>query len=239
MIITATQMLTRALQDIRVLGHGRPLHDRMANLALPYLQEVIDSWQIERLAIYTVAVSPFTLVANQATRTIGPTGQFVVTPVPRFLASASVLPVGDDIEQPVAIWTRTQYLDYPDKTQTDLIPYALQLEPGVTDSTLRFIPVPTTAATLKLGIPVGVTGFANLSTAYTFPEGYHEAFRTELAYRLQRPFGKPADPTLDRDRKIAFGRIQRQNDDGPPILSADPAVAGHGYYDVERDTTIG
>ena len=238
MVITATQMLTRALQDIRVLGHGRPLHDRMAGVALPYLQEVIDSWQIERLAIYTVAFSPFTLVANQATRTIGPSGNFTVTPVPRFLAFASVLPVGDDIEQPVAIWTRDQYLNYPDKTQTDLIPYALQLEPGVTNSTLRFIPVPTTAATLKLGLPTGVTGFANLSTEYTFPEGYHEAFRTELSYRLLRPFGKALTPDLERDRKAAFGRVQRMNDDGPPLLSSDRAVTGNGFYDVNRDDCL-
>lgn len=239
MVITATQMITRALVDIRVLGHGRPLHDRMAGVALPYLQELIDSWQIERLSIYSVAFTGFTLVADQATRTIGPSGQFVVTPVPRFLASASVLPVGGTIEQPVAIWTRDEYLSYPDKTQTDLLPYALQMEPGAVNNTLRFIPVPTTAGTLKLGLPTGVTGFADLSTSYTFPEGYHEAFRTELAYRLLRPFGKMLTPDLERDRKTAFGRIQRQNDDGPPIMSSDPAVSGHGYYDVDRDTTIG
>lgn len=238
MVITAAQMLTRALQGIRVLGHGRPLHDRMASVALPYLQEILDSWKIERLAILMVVYQPFTLVANQATRTIGPTGQFVYTPVPRFLAAASVVPVGQTLEQPIDIWKRPQFLAYPDKAQTDLIPRAVYMEPGTVNNTLNFLPVPTTAATLKLGIPTGLDGFADLSTAYTFAEGYHEAFRTELEYRLCTPFGKPVTAELQDDRRKAFGRIQRQNDDGPPIMDSDPAVSGWGYYDVNRDQNL-
>lgn len=237
MVITGAQMLTRALQGIRVLGHGRPLHDRMASVALPLLQEIIDSWKIERLAIYQVVWQSFTLVANQATRTIGPAGQgqFVYTPVPRFLAGAAVIPVGETLEQAVDVWDRDEYLRYPDKVQTDLLPRAVYMEPGAAVNTLSFIPVPTTAATLKLGIPTGVSGFADLVTQYTFPEGYHEAFRFELEYRLCRPFGKTVTLELQDDRKKAFGRIQRMNDQGPPLLTSDPAVSGWGYYDPESD----
>lgn len=238
MVITGAQIIQRALQGIRVLGHGRPLHDRMASLALPYLQEIIDSWKIERLAIYTVVWQSFTLVANQATRTIGPSGQFVYTPVPRFLADAAAIPVGQTVESAVDVWDRDEYLRYPDKVQTDLLPRAVYMEPGAVNNTLNFIPVPTTAATLKLGIPTGVTGFADLSTEYTFPEGYHEAFRTELEYRVSDPFGKGWTAKQEDARKKAFGRIQRQNDQGPPILSSDPAVSGWGFYDIDRDQNL-
>lgn len=235
MVFTGAQLITRALFDIRVLGIGRALNDAQATIALPYLQEIIDSFKIERLAMYQVSFSPFTLVANQASRTIGPTGQFVFSPVPRFLASASVKPVGQTLEQPVDIWPRTRYLAWHDKAATDLLPRAIYMEPGAVNNTIYFVPVPTTAATLMVGIPVGVEGFADLGTSYTFPEGYHEVFRTELAYRLCRPFAKPITGDLLDDRKKAFGRIQRMNDDGPPIMDTDPAVGGYGYYDIETD----
>lgn len=236
MVFTGSQLIARSLSDIKVLGVGRHLTDRDAQVALVYLQELIDSWQIERLSIYTVARTSFTLVASTQTRTIGPSAQYAVTPKPIYLASAMVIPVGSTIEQPVHIWERQRWLAEPQKSLTDLVPRAVYMEPGVTTNVLNFWPIPTTPATLWLGLPTGLVGFADLTTSYTFPPGYHEAFRTELSKRLCRPFGKPIDEDLKNEAKLAFGRIQRVNDDGPPLMGTDPALSGQGgYYDVYAD----
>lgn len=238
MVITGSQLLTRSLIQIRVLGVGRTLTDRDAQRALPLLQELIDSMKAERRCIFTVARQPYTLVANQQTRTLGPTGNFVFTPRPIFLASASVIPVGDTLEQPVDIWTRAEYLAQRDKAITDLLPRALNMDPGTTNNTLTFWPIPTTAATLYLGIPTGIAAFADLTTPYTFIEGYHEALRLEMQKRLSGGFGKPWSEVDERALWKAWDRIDRMNDEGPPMLENDGALSPHGggYYDVYSDS---
>lgn len=232
MVITGTQIITRALQGIRVLGVGRSLTDRDATMALVYLQELIDSWKADNRTIYTVTRSPFTLVASAQTRTIGPSAQFAVTPRPIFLASAMVIPVGDTVEQPVDIWTRQDWLYERDKALTDLYPRAVFMEPGAATNTLNFWPIPTTAATLYLGIPTGIVAFVDLTTQYTFPEGYHEALRTELEIRLAPIFGKPVTATMEKAAVVALNRISDMNSQGPPPYESDGALSpAGGHYD--------
>lgn len=236
--VTGQQMITRALQGLRVLGVGRTLTTPDKDKCLPYLQELIDSWQLERLSIYEVQRTSFTATADTQDFTIGPSGTIAITPKPIWIASASVIPSGDTIEQEVRIWKRWRWLNERNKALTDTIPRALYLDPNVTNSTLHLWPIQTTAPTVWLGLPVGLVGFADLSTVYTFPPGYHEAFRTELKVRLADEYGKPVTKRMEDAAKLAFGRIQRANDDGPPTLTVDPAIGNRGWYDIKSDETL-
>lgn len=234
---TATTLITDALTDIGVLGVGRPLTDRDAQLALRYLQELIDTAAGKRLSIYTVGRNSFTWTANQQTRTIGPSGQLVLDPRPFWIASATAVRVGETDETPLTIWKRKQWLYELDKDATDAIPQAIYMESGQTNNTINAWPIPDTAFTLWLGTPTALSGFANLTTTYTFPEGgYREWFRKELALRLARPFGKrDMIPELKIDAKEAFGQVQQLNDDGPPIMAPND-LGGMGFYDVYTDS---
>jgi len=239
MTFTANQIMDRALRGIGVLGIGRTMTPLESDTALYYLQELIDSWQLKRLSIYSVLRTSFTLTADTQTFTIGPSGTFVVTPKPIWLASAFVIPSGDTIEQKIDIWKRPQWLNEQNKALTDLWPRAVYMEPGATNNTLNLWPIQTTAPTLWLGMPTGLVGFADKTTQYTFPPGYHEAFRTALEEKLAIPFGKRAMLNeLKEAAGLAMGNIGAENDDGPPVMSIDRAITRRSYYDITVDEEL-
>lgn len=229
MNLTANQLITDALKDLRVLGVGRSLAPEDAATALRYLQELIDSWAADRFTIYTVARSSYVLTANQESRTIGPTGNFVQAR-PIFLSSATIKEVGEDLELGIDVWDRDRWLNEPLKTQTTTVPLAVYMEPTYPDATLHFWPVPTTACTLVIGTPTAVTGFANLTTTYAFPPAYGEAFRACLVRKLARPFGRQLTQDIIDDAEDALARVKRINkSDDSKYASVDPALtAGSG-----------
>lgn len=238
MVFTGRQLIDRALRDIKYLGIGRSLVDRDASDALLYLQELVDWWKVKRLSMYQVVPQDFTLTSAVSSYNIGPglsSPHFAYDPKPIFLASVRVIPVGETIEQVVDIWTKDRYLAEPNKAMTDLYPRALWMQLGNTYNTFKTWPVPTTAATLRVGIPTGLNAFVDLSTSYTFPEGYHRAFRTRLALTLARPFSKPVTADLVADAEEAFSDIAKVNDTGPPTLASNPSLRPRGSYDVTLD----
>ena len=231
---TGTTLISDALRDIGVLGVGRSLNDRDGSFALRYLQRLIDSAELDRRVIYTVLRSSYTLVANTASRTIGPSGNFVQAR-PIFIASALVKRVGEDLETPLHIMTRDEYLYYHDKTLTSEVPDSIFMEPTVTNATLYFLPIPTTAATLVVGTPTALTGFSDLSTTYTFTPGYEDWFLLRLRNKLARPFGRPLTQDMRDEEALAHKAIERVNDSGPPIMVNDYGD-GHGGYQIETGT---
>ena len=233
--ITGRNLITDALTDLGVVGIGRALSARDGALGLRYLQLLIDSAELDRRAIYTVTRSPYTLVANQSSRTIGPTGNFVQAR-PVFLISATVEAVGSDVERPLDIWSRKRWLYESDRTLTSDLPDAIYMEPTVTNATLYFWPVPTTAGTLNVGTATALTGFSGtLDTEYTFPPGYWEWFQYRLRNKLARPFGQRLTKAMQDEERTAWRQLERTNDPGPSPMPND-FVTGRGGYLIETNT---
>lgn len=231
--LAARDLITDALTDLGVLGVGRRLSARDGALGLRYLQELIDSAELDRRAIYTVLRSEYTLVASTASRTIGPTGNYVQAR-PIWLASATVKAVGSDVETPLHILSRDEYLFERDKTLTAETPSAIFMEPTVTNATLYFLPIPTTAATLVVATPTALTGFSGtLDTEYTFPPGYQEWFRLRLRNKLSRPFTRPLTQDMRDEERTAWRALERVNDPGPPPMMNDfPPDRGAAAFDI-------
>lgn len=233
--LTARNLIGDGLTDLAVLGIGRSLSPRDGALGLRYLQELIDSAELDRPVIYTVARASYTLVANQSSRTIGPTGNFVQAR-PLWIASALVQRVGEDLENPLEIWSRRRWLYEDDKTRTADIPEAIYMEPSITNATLYFVPVPTTAATLVIGTPTALTGFSGtIDTEYTFPPGYQEWFRLRLRNKLARPFGKALTEDMRDEERTAWRQLERTNDPGPPPMGSDYPIEYGGGFLIETN----
>ena len=234
--INGRDLITDALTDLAVLGVGRPLSARDGALGLRYLQLIIDSAELKPGSIYTVLRSSYTLVANTENRTIGPSGNYVQAR-PIWIASAKAKAVGSDFENNVDILNRKEWLNIPDKTITGELPLALFMEPTVTNATLHFYPVPTTAGTLVVGTPTAVTGFSGtLDTDYTFPPGYWEWFQLLLRNKLARPFTRPLTQDMKDEERVAWATLERVNDPGPPPMRNDfPSDYGSGF-DIQSNT---
>ena len=77
MSTTAGDQINAALRLIGQLAEGETPSAATSQDALAALNQMLDSWNTDRLLVYTTQTQVFSWPAGQATRTIGPTGDFV------------------------------------------------------------------------------------------------------------------------------------------------------------------
>lgn len=234
---TARDLIIDALLEIGIGEPGSDLDADDAALALRHLKRMVDAFQADRLLLYTVLRAAYPLVPNQQTRTIGATGDFAGNR-PIWIADARVIPVGDTFELPVHKMTRAEWFAEPLKTLTDLYPMKVFYEPTSPNGTLKFWPIPTTAASFIIAVPVPLVTPLTLDTDLAFaPGGYEEAWMLNLAKRCVRAFERATPPAgLDGDAHAALSVVKRLNDEGPPPARSDPALTnGRGGYDIRSN----
>ena len=74
---TAGQQIERALRLLGVLAEGETPSAATSQDALMAFNQMIDSWNTERLAVFCTQDQVFTWPAGLISRTLGPTGDFV------------------------------------------------------------------------------------------------------------------------------------------------------------------
>ena len=143
--VSANQMIARALVDLRVLGIGRSVTKAHTDVAFPYLREIVDSWQMNRWAVFRVDRTRFALiagtigvhpgarrdVAGQGHAELGCRTDAALGTSRHWLTSAkSNQPGGATSSYPVTIWTRRRWLDERQKGLDDERPSSdLQVVP--------------------------------------------------------------------------------------------------------------
>lgn len=233
--LTARTLITNALIELNVLGDGEDASPSMGTLGLAILNRMTDAWNTERLLLPVQTRLTFALTANQASRTIGPSGNFVGAR-PMRVDGLGVIPVGSTFELPVFAMTRDEYQLLSLKTLTMLWPLRHIYEPTMPDGTFTFYPVPSTAATVAIYALTSLAQFATLDTAYAFQPGYYEALHYNLALQMARPFGAMVDDLLREQARESKGKVKRMNE-VPIDLPIDPSILGsyRGVYDINSD----
>lgn len=237
---SALDIIKSALRLINVLGSGRNPSASESADALAILNQMIDGWQIDRLMIFTVNrmdldmnQNPFTLVSGRQAYKVGlPNGDFLI-PRPARIDSVSLIYLAN-AAQPLELelddLTDEQWQQIPVKNTTSTIPTAVWNDLGFPYLTLSFWPIPSTANQIVLYAWQVLQYFPNLAQKLTFPPGYLECLRYNLAVRLAAEFGKeqinPAIPAIAID---SMGKIKSFN---IPIteMKLDPALSGGGGY---------
>ncbi len=74
---TAGEQINRALRLLGVLAEGETPSAATSEDALMALNQMIDSWNTERLSVFCTEDQVFTWPASFISRTLGPTGDFV------------------------------------------------------------------------------------------------------------------------------------------------------------------
>jgi len=76
-IYTAGDQINRALRLLGVLAEGETASAALSQDALMALNQMIDSWNTERLSVFCTQDQVFTWPAGEYIRTLGPSGDFV------------------------------------------------------------------------------------------------------------------------------------------------------------------
>lgn len=220
---TTEQMIGGAMRLIGALAAGETMEAADADDALRAFNEMVESWNTERLSVFTTQDQVFSWPSGQATRSIGPTGNFVgERPITLDDATYFVDP-GTGISYNIVPVNQEQYNSIALKTAQSTFPQWIWLNEAYPDAEMTVFPVPSRTLTWHIVSVLPLTGSASLSTPLVFPPGYIRAFRFNLACELAPEFGVEPPPQVKRVA-IASKRNLRRINDPMDLLGMPPAI---------------
>lgn len=216
--IAAIDLIRRSMLLINAVAAGEMPTDGDLNDALLTLNELIDSWSLQSLAVYQSPVESFVLTPGQSNYnwglTAGPTG--FTTERPAFIHNAYCVRGGTST--PVRIVTQEEY-DWISlkSTSSPLIEQVLY----VNDYPLGRItvyPVPSEAVSLVFDTGRIMVGPVTLQSVIALPPGYLRALRYCLAVELWPEYSNTVTDInqIRATAALAFGKVKVANSNITP-----------------------
>jgi len=208
---TAGDQINGALRLIGQLAEGEEPSAATANDALMALNQMIDSWNTERLSVFSTQDQVFSWLPNFATRTLGPTGDFVGNRPILIDDSTYFRDASSGISFGIKLINQQQYDGIAVKTVTSTYPQVMFVNMNYPDITMTVYPVPTKVLEWHIISVEELTTAALLSTPLTFPPGYLRAFRYNLACEIAPEFGVEPSPQVSRIAMYSKRNLKRIN----------------------------
>ena len=240
--MTALELIKSALRLDGILASGETPTDSEAQDALVVLNDMLDSWNAERLTIFTIQRQVFTIIAGQQAYTVGTGGNFN-TPRPPKIESYSWINLQNPVqpmELPLESLNEAGWQAIPVKNITSSIALSVWDDLGFPLRTLNYWPVPTIGAQTALYTWTALTEFADLTIDNTYPPGYAKAIRYNLAADLAPEYGRPIDPAVATQAIIAKAVVKSLNIPSY-LMHCDQAIVNPqgGYYNWRSDMPAG
>lgn len=229
--MTLRDLLRSSFRLIGVLHEGQGPNTDDFTDSLVVLNAMLTTWSVDRLNIFCIQSNTYATVANQQTYQIGAGAPDFNAPRPIRIERAAVVyqPSGEfQPELPLGRLSSREWEDIRIKNITSTIPTLFYADNAFPFANINLWPIPTLALpfilytwqALAAGLLVGA-----LDTALSFPPGYEDAIRYNLAVRLAPEWDKKLrQDVLDLARE---SKVFIQSINAPaPVLSCDPAMTG-------------
>jgi hypothetical protein len=207
---TAGDQINRALRLLGILAEGETPSAAMSQDALMALNQMIDSWNTERLSIFSTQDQVFTWPSGQISRTLGPTGDFVGNR-PVLLDDSTYYIANNGVSYGIKFINQAQYDGIAVKTVTSTFPQVMFINMTYPDIEMFIYPRPTQALTWHFISVEELTQPANLATNILFPPGYLRAFTYNLAMEIAPEFGVEPSPQVQRIAMTSKRNLKRIN----------------------------
>lgn len=211
MSTTAGDQINGALRLIGQLAEAETPSAATAEDALATLNQMIDSWNTERLSVFSTQDQVFSWLPGFRTQTLGPTGDFVgnrpilVDDSTYFRDPASGISFG------IKLINQQQYDGIAVKSVTSTYPQVMWVNMEYPNISMTVYPVPTKVLEWHIVSVQELTTPALLSTPLAFPPGYLRAFKYNLACELAPEFGVEPSPTVQRIAMTSKRNLKRIN----------------------------
>ena len=231
---TALDLISSALRLVNVQAAGETVPIDMANDSLAVLNDMIDSWNTDRLAIFTTRIDDFPFVLGQQSYTLGTGGDFNIPRPARIDAMSSILLYNpaNPVEEPITMYSVEQWqTQVPVKAVPGNFPLICYDDGGFPLRTLNFWPIPQNQpVSCRIYSWQALDEPPALATVISVPPGYKEAFRYNLAVRLAAEFAASVPAAVAQIASESLARVKTIN--SPDLLlSSDilPSPVGYNY----------
>ena len=229
---TAGELIKGSLRLIGVLAEAEAPSAATMQDSIVAMNQMIQSWDTERLSVFSTQDQVFTWPAYTATRSIGPTGDFVgnrpieVDDATYFKDPSSGLSFG------VKLINQQQYDGIAFKTVTSTYPQVLWVNSTFPDMEMTIYPVPIKALEWHIISVDQLAEVDSVTTDIYFPPGYLRAFRFNLAMELAPEFGVEPSPQVTRIAMTSKRNLKRINNPGDLMAIPYPIVATRQRYNI-------
>jgi hypothetical protein len=246
---TTRDLINDAHRLLNLTASGNVLPEVNYQDNLRALNQMIDSWNTERLAVFATQDQVITWPSGAISGTLGPSGSLgyityailqqngsyiLVDEAGGFLATDSgpterPILVDDSsyffdpqtkISYGIKLINQQQYNGIAVKTVTSTYPQVMWVNMTYPDIVLTVYPVPMRTLHFHIVSVSPLTQPALLSTPLTFPPGYLRAFRYNLACELAPEFG--LEPSAQVQRIAMYSKRNLKRINNPDDLMALP-----------------
>jgi hypothetical protein len=201
------------------------------------LNQMIDSWNTERLSVFSTIDQIINWPVGSINETLGPTGSLVR------LNGTAVRPVlvddstyfkdpGTGVSYGVKLINQQQYNGIAVKTVTSTFPQVMFVNMTYPDVDLFIYPRPTRLLEWHFISVEQLTQPANLSTDILFPPGYLRAFTYNLACEIAPEFGVEPSPQVKRIAMYSKRNLKRINNPDDVMSMPYAIVATRQRYNI-------
>ena len=208
---TAGEQINGALRLLGVLAEGETPSSETSQDALNALNQMIDSWNTERLTVFSTVDQVETWPPGQRYRTFGPTGDIVGDRPILIDDSTYFRDPASGISYGLKLINQQQYNGIAVKTVTSTYPQVLWVNMTYPNIEMYVYPVPTKVLEFHIVSVEPLTQPANLATELTFPPGYLRCFRYNLACEFAPEFGVEPSPQVQRIAMTSKRNLKRIN----------------------------
>jgi hypothetical protein len=222
---TAGELIDGALRLLGMLAEGETPSAATSQDALFAMNQMIDSWNTERLSVFSTQDQVFSWTPNIIHRTLGPTGDFVGNRPIQLDDSTYFKDPASGISYGIKIINQQQYDGIAVKTVTSTYPQVMWINMDYPNIDMYVYPVPTKVLEWHFISVTELDQAADLATALTFPPGYLRAFRYNLACEIAAEFGVEPSPQVSRIAMASKRNLKRINNPDD-VMSLPYSIVG-------------
>lgn len=208
---TAGDIIDGSLRLLGVLAEGETPSAETSQDALDAMNQMIQSWNTERLSIFSTQDQVRSWPPGTISRTLGPTGDLVGNRPVLLDDSTYFRDPASGISFGIKFINQQQYDGIAVKTVTSTYPQVMWINMSYPDIEMYVYPVPTKVLEFHFISVEELTQPANLATDLTFPPGYLRAFRYNLACELAPEFGVEPSRQVSRIAMTSKRNLKRIN----------------------------
>jgi hypothetical protein len=228
---TAGDQINRALRLLGILAEGETPSASMSQDALMAMQQMIDSWNTERLSVFCTEDQVFTWPASLISRTLGPTGDFVGNR-PILLDDATYFKAPSGVSYGIKMINQQQYNGIAVKTVTSTFPQVMWVNMTFPDIEIYLYPRPTQNLEFHFVSVQELDKPVNLSTVLHYPPGYLRAFTYNLAMEFAPEFGVEPSPQVQRIAMTSKRDLKRINNPDDVMALPYALVANRQRFNI-------
>lgn len=207
MASTVRDLIKGSLRLIGVLATGETPSAEELNDALSVLNDMLGSWSLESLTLFSQQRESFPLVPGKRSYTMGDSGDFdTVRPLSVQMAGVEII----GTELPIQISNQSQWAHLSIKS-TPGLPSQIYIDYSHPRATIDVWPVPSVANNLILYSAKSLTSFSSINDPLTLPPGYAKALRYNLATELAPEYGRSLDAAIIAGAVEGKENIKRMN----------------------------